>query len=232
MKFLAFTLLLSSFNISAKDESITVMYYERPPLYFTDVDGIARGKMVDKLDAKLSASKYKIKYKIIPPKRQFLTIEANQEPICGLGWFKNEDRVKKGKFSISLLKDKPLVIVAHKDIPFRDNQSVKDFFFRTDLKFLKKDGFSYGKELDELEQKYNVQTHLVTVSTENMVRMLMLRKKYYLFLDVDEIDYILAKDSELKEKIHYTRFSETPDGNHRYLYCTKKVSDEFIKSIK
>ncbi len=208
------------------------MYYERPPLYFTDIDGKPRGKMVDLLNAKLSSTKYKVKYKVIPPKRQFLRIEANQEPICGLGWFKNDAREKTGKFSISLLKDKPLVIVTHKDIPFKNDQSVKDFFFRTDLKFLKKDGFSYGKELDELEKKYKVQTHLVTVSTENMVRMLMLRKKYYLFLDVDEIDYILAKDPELKKAIHYTRFNETPDGNHRYLYCTKKVPDEFIKSIK
>tara|TARA_R100000656_G_scaffold63700_1_gene48905 strand:+ start:333 stop:1031 length:699 start_codon:yes stop_codon:yes gene_type:complete len=232
LNLLALTLLLLTFNASAKDEAMTVMYYERPPLYFTDIDGKPRGKMVDLLNAKLSSTKYKVKYKVIPPKRQFLRIEANQEPICGLGWFKNDAREKTGKFSISLLKDKPLVIVTHKDIPFKNDQSVKDFFFRTDLKFLKKDGFSYGKELDELEKKYKVQTHLVTVSTENMVRMLMLRKKYYLFLDVDEIDYILAKDPELKKAIHYTRFNETPDGNHRYLYCTKKVPDEFIKSIK
>tara|TARA_R110000868_G_scaffold132381_9_gene343351 strand:- start:5162 stop:5788 length:627 start_codon:yes stop_codon:yes gene_type:complete len=208
------------------------MYYERPPLYFTAEDGTPSGKMVDHLNAKLQTTKYKIKYQVIPPKRQFLKIEANNEPICGLGWFKNASREKTGKFSISLLKDKPLVIVAHKDIPFKDNQSIKDFFFRTDLKFLKKDGFSYGKELDELEKKYNVLKHIVTVSTENMVRMLMLRKQYYTFLDVDEIEYIFNKDPSLKKDIHYTRFNETPDGNHRYLYCTKQVPDEFINSIK
>ena len=84
MKILSLLSLFISTSLRAQPEPIIVMYYERPPLYFPAEDGTPSGQMVDQLNAKLQPPKYKIKYQLIPPKRQFLNMEAYKEPICCL----------------------------------------------------------------------------------------------------------------------------------------------------
>lgn len=211
---------------------MTLMYYERAPYLYTDKQGKAAGELVEVLREKLKISKIKFDFKNIPPKRQLKLIRKNTSSVCGIGWFENDQRKTFGKFSKAFYQDFPQVIVAHKSVEFKKEESLAHFFTRPDLIFLKKDGFSYGLKIDELEKNSNITPHVVTSSTESMVRMISLRKKYYTLLSKNEVEYLLNKlDVSLNQTIHFTNFMESTEGNTRHLFCSKQVPMEFLELI-
>lgn len=208
------------------------MYYERAPYFYTDKQGEAAGELIERLKEKLKASKLKFDFQKIPPKRQLKIIKKNASPVCGIGWFENAERKTFGNFSKAFYQDFPQVIVAHKSVEFKREESLAHMFAQTDLIFLKKDGFSYGRKNDELEKSSNITPHVVTSSTESMVRMISLRKKYYTLLNRNEVEYLLTQlDVSLNETIHFSSFTESSEGNTRHLFCSKQVPMEFLELI-
>lgn len=231
MKALNFSLFLL-FSLTALSDEVELMYYERAPLFYTDISGSPSGLMIDKLKTSLNGSSHKVSFAIFPAKRQFTEIVANKRATCGIGWFKNTEREKLGKFSHPIFTDEPLVLITHKSIPLKNSETLVDFFKRQELTYLKKNGFSYGDEIDALENAMEPKVHVVSTSTSSMFEMVGKRKWYYTLLDGNEVNFIVKNNPKLLDSIHFTRIKENSKGNVRYLLCSAKTPDKFLNDLK
>ncbi len=228
---LYFTLIFLFLSRFIYAEDITVFYYERPPFYFTNKERSAAGILVDKV-RKLKSPKYNIIFKVFPPKRQVLAIESGNKNVCGLGWFKNENRLKNGTFSSKIYTDEPLGLAIHKNFGSYKSISVKDVFSNSTFDFLKKNSFIYGENIEKVEAKLKPNTYIVSSSIVTMLEMIAIREKYYTLIDKIEVDYILSLKPALKDSLIFIPIDEIKDGNTRYLYCSKNIPHDFSKLMK
>src|SRR5690606_26794325 len=121
-------LLLTLLSMTALSEEVELMYYDRPPLFYTDAKGEPAGLMIDKIKKSLPKISHKVTFAVYPPKRQFSEIQANKRATCGIGWFKNPERERVGKFSHPVFTDEPFVLITHKEVPLKKMQTLQDFF--------------------------------------------------------------------------------------------------------
>ena len=231
MKALSFSLFLL-FSLTALSDEVELMYYERAPLFYTDASGNPSGLMIEKLKAYLNGSTHKVSFAIFPAKRQLNEIVANKRATCGIGWFKNAEREKLGKFSHPIFTDDPLVLITHRTIPLKESETLTDFFKRQDLAYLKKNGFSYGDEIDALENLLLPRVHVVSTSTSSIFEMVGKRKLYYTLLDLNEVNFIVKNKPDLLKLIHFTKLKEAKKGNVRYLLCSSLTPDKFLYDLQ
>lgn len=224
-----FLALISFATLSAEVE---LMYYDRPPLFYTDAKGQPAGLMIGKIKETLEKLNYKVTFALYPPKRQFSEIAANKRATCGVGWFKNSEREKIGKFSHEIFSDEPLLLITHKTITLNHKEKLKSFFKRKDLTYLKKNGFSYGVDIDALEDTFRPQVHMVSTATSSIFEMVGKRGLYYTLLDRNEVDYIVKENPKLLESIHFAPIEESSKGNIRYLFCSFLTPDKFLVDLK
>lgn len=229
MKFILITFFLLSQIVHANE--IAVYYYERPPFYYTDESGKAAGILVDKV-RQLGSAPFKIDFKLFPPKRQLIAIQTNDKNVCGLGWFKTEDRQKIGVFSAPIFTDSPLGIMIHKNFGFKEKISVETIFKNPKFELLKKNSFKYSDAIEESEQKLKPKTYIVSSSISSMVDMISKREKYYTFMDEVEAQHLFSTKPELKEMLLFIPIIEAKQGNRRYLFCSKNIPPAFYQLIK
>lgn len=231
--FFVVILSLLVFNVQAQlKEEIELFYYDRPPLFTTDSSGKPSGLVIANLEKALANSKYRYTYKNYPPKRQLNLIAENKSSVCGIGWFETQERKTFGQFSAPIFEDAVLVLVTHHKYKIKSARSLKNLFKRKDLIFLKKNGFSYGYEVDAMEKEIQPNKHVVSTPIESMLEMIAKRERYYLLVDANEFEYILSLKPELKEKVMMSQLTDVTTKNKRHLLCSFKTPAEFLKSIR
>lgn len=215
-------------------EEIELFYYDRPPLFGMDSSGKPSGLVIANLEKALANSNYRYRYtyKNYPPKRQLNLIAENKSAVCGIGWFETQERKTFGHFSDVIFEDAVLVLVTHQKHKIKSARSLKEIFGRKDLIFLKKNGFSYGHEVDAMEKQIQPNLHVVSTPIESMLEMIAKRERYYLLIDANEFEYILSLKPELKEKVVMTPLTDVITKNKRHLFCSLKTPKEFLKSIR
>ena len=55
-----------------------------------------------------------------PPQRQLLLVQTGDAGACGLGWFRNAERERLGRFSRPLYRDLPMGALVRADVPLAD----------------------------------------------------------------------------------------------------------------
>ena len=226
-----FSLVVFEVRAQLKEE-IELFYYDRPPLFTTDSSGKPSGLVIANLEKALAASDYRFTYKNYPPKRQLNLIAENKSAVCGIGWFETQERKELGQFSDAIFEDAVLVLVTHKKHKVKAARSLAELFKRKDLIFLKKNGFSYGHEVDAMEKEVQPNHHVVSTPIESMLEMIAKRERYYLLVDANEFDYMISLKPELKEKVVMTQLTDVMAKNKRHLLCSFKTPTGFLKSIR
>lgn len=223
---LSFSLVLTCFqNLLALD----IIYDTRAPYVQeknSSIDGLVASPLIKSL--KEAGINYELKNR--PSKRHLLEIKANRKEVCAVGWFKNSEREKFGKYTKALYQDKPMGIITLKDSKIEENLSLEDLFTNKDISILIKDSFSYGKDIDKKLSTTKQKIHKVNTDNSKMVLHLIRKRADFMFSSYEEA-LELFKNEMFKSKLEFKNIKDIPQGNKRYLICSQKVSNNTIENI-
>jgi len=206
------------------------IYYEPRPPFVVEENTTLSGIVGQPLMQALHQSSLKFSLKNIPSKRHLHEIENNKHAICAVGWFKNPEREVYGKFTKALYKDKPMgIIVRVDDKRFDTLLDVQSVLSHQEIVLLMKASYSYGKGIDEKIVAFKTKTR--EVSSDNLTMFSLIEKKRgdYAFMSYEEAHELLKNKTH--PSIKFVALNDMPEGNHRYLICSKMVDDAFINAI-
>lgn len=212
---------------------IQIFYDERIPYALTDESGNVHGLTATPVAEAFQTANIQIEWKRMPFKRQLATIKANKKKACGIGWFKNPEREVFARFSDPLYQDRPTIIVTKKgNNIFERHSKIAKLLQDDSVKLLVKDGFSYGKYLDELIEQEQP-TKLVVVGSSNleMLKLILSERADYFFTAEEEAEEMINSTGFGKAQFELHRPIDMPAGNKRYLACSKQVTPVIIDQI-
>jgi polar amino acid transport system substrate-binding protein len=219
------------FGASAEDR-LKLLYEDRPPYYFTGTDGRIGGLAIDPVKAALAKAGISPDWRVSSAKRQIASIRADREPVCSPGWFKKPEREAFAKFSVPIYRDRPQVVVTRADNALRINHGTLEKLLRDpNLTMGVKLGYSYGQYIDALIERLEPVTMRSSQDVHGLIRMLVGRRFDYMLAAPEEFSSMAARLGIAGEDIVSVTLSDIPDGNDRYLMCSRKVSDEWLARI-
>lgn len=208
-----------------EDDAIVVYYHERRPYYVTTPNQV-HGLIADRVNWVFKDAGLPFVWVRTPAKRQLEIIRNNEQRACAVGWFKTPERDAFGNFTLPIYIDNPTMAIARAD---NDQISSGDPLARTlsnrRLRLLRKDGYSYGRFIDDGIQEYAPREIVTTAENLSMVKMIHTHRADYFFISKEEAeDVILCSDLPRKD-FKVVRFSDMPQGNKRYLICSLKIEE-------
>lgn len=191
--------------LDAHSEPIKLVYNERPPYLQSDDSKKVIGLTGTPTAHAFNQAGIPYFWYLIPSKRQLLEIKLNQEPVCSPGWFKNPEREKYGKYTRPIYQDKAIAILTQKD-----NQkvlgikSIDDLLSHQNLLLIVKDGYSYGKFIDEKIAEFKPHIQKTTQENDYMVRYVYRKRADYMFISPEEAQGVieLAQYQQSDFKLH------------------------------
>jgi len=212
-------------------DTITLHYHERRPYYITEPDGI-HGLCADPANQIFQKAEIPYCWQKTPAKRQLEIIKQNKRMACAVGWFRNKEREKFAKFTLSIYQDKPTLALAR-----ADNSRIESGFpiekTMTDRKLclLQKDSYSYGKFIDEKIRQFKPVAVKTTGDNLGMLKMIYAHRGDYFFLADEEALGLILQSGFSKKAFKLVRFSDIPAGNKRHILCSMAVDDSIIDRL-
>lgn len=213
------------------DEPIRLHFHERPPFYIS-----AKGKLAGIVGqiAHDTFDRANIEYVLLPTPamRQLIIIKGNNDHSCGVGWFKNQERIEIAKFTRAIYKDTPTIVVTRKNHPYlKEKPTIDDLFKNKSLLLLIKNGYSYGKTLDEKIKLKQPKTREVSQNTFSMFQMLTSMRADYMFITREEYDSVVKNSQFIDSQFFHYAPTDSPPGECRYIICSRQVPDSVIEKL-
>ncbi len=210
---------------------VTLHYNERPP-YLVGKDGQLTGLTGSPAVAAFKAAGVAFNLQVSSSARQLALIKENKGADCGIGWFKNEEREGFGKFTKAIYQDKPqIAMTSAKNTKVKDGAAVESILGDKSITLLVKQGYSYGKTLDAMIAKLQPKSTAVTVENVQMLQMIQAERADYMFVAPEEADGLIAAAGFSPTEFRKAHFSNAPNGENRYILCSKNVSDDIIAKL-
>lgn len=217
---------------SEKSEAIVFYYFQRPPYYFTGSDGKPDGMLLKPVIDYLKKAPFDIRAIEVKSDGILHRIKANRRKVCSVGWFKNSERAKFAKFTKPIYVNKPLVVLTtlnHKK-EFSSMSTLGDIFRQKDLRWGVVENFSYGSYVDDLSKKLNPQI-ISSNDQVHMIKMLIGRRFSYMLIAPEEVEELIRVSAEDKNSFYLFSPGGMPEGNSRYILCSKMVSNKEINTL-
>lgn len=216
----------------ASAEPLVVSYIEKPPYYYTE-NNEAKGFLIKKAQQIFTQAGITPQFISRPAKRALLEVELNLQAGCSIGWFKSPERVAFAKFSSPIHQDPAMAVLTTQEMApeLRKHATLRDLTLAPRLRLGVVSGFSYGPYIDLLirDMKTNIEHNSSTPVFS--LKKLAINRIDYTIIDGQEFDY-LSQQADLDTKRFTTlNFIDIPQGNLRYLICSKKVDDDVIKRL-
>ncbi len=193
--------------------------------------GVVMGVTADPLRRALLKSGIPYEWVETPSKRQMELIVAGRGQDCGLGWFRTPEREAVAQFSAPLYQDRPTILLTRTDVEsLFDGMSIRDIL-RQPLRLLRRDGYSYGSDLDRQIAEFSPPGYRVTVGNVQMMQMIVRGRADYLFIAPEEAAYLLDGGVIPHHQLKVLRVSDMPAGNIRYLMCSLAVDPRVIQRL-
>ena len=207
-------------------EVLTIAYRDKPP-YSTEIDGKPQGLLIDKSRAIFKAAGIPIRFVVMPQKRIATELAANKSLMCSPGWYRLPEREAVGSFSTWIHRDKPQIVLAGDAsvAAVRAHASLKALMQDATLKLAVVDGVSYGGELDAAMNTMPRPAMRVTVTVQQLSRMIAAQRADYMF--VDQEDFAHLDPSGLRPLV----FNDLPAGMTRHLWCSTRVKGPLLQRI-
>lgn len=220
-----------SVSLAEECAKINLHYNERPP-YLVSSGGVVTGLTADPSAKAFEKAGIAFQWQATPSKRQTATFQENSGCDCGVGWFKNPEREQFALFTAPIFKDKPQVAIVRSDeARIKDGAKFEDVLSNKDFKLLVKDGYSYGPVLDEKITKFGKNVQKTTAENLNMIKMVAAKHVDYFILAPEEAESLVAAAGLKMTEFKLVSFSDMPEGNFRYIMCSKKVGESVIKKL-
>lgn len=211
---------------------ITIYFHIRPPYAEPGAPVGVKGLLVSPVIKALNDAGLEAQWVEMPPARQTEEIKRAIEPACGLGWFKRPEREEFAIFTAPIYKDRASVIVARKDDSrFAAPASLQQIFTDPAFRLLIKTGYSYGKVVDDWLQHHHPTSDESAGTNETMLTMIANGRNDYMIMAAEEADYLLERDAPLGAALHTVALSDAPEGEQRYLMCSKSVPADAIARL-
>lgn len=210
----------------AQAQTVTLHYQERAPYSTASPDGQVRGLVATPAASALAAAGLRFEWAATPSQRQLALIQSGRGLHCGVGWFRNDERAARGKFSRPLYRDQGFVALARRAaaLPAAPVEP-KRLMAERRLRLLVKEGYSYGRELDALIAR--LAPTVVATSAEPMQMIKMLRS--------GRADWTIANAEDAgvhaDDTLVAIEFAGQPAGPTRHLYCSADLPDPWLMRI-
>lgn len=228
---LASVFLFSASECMARCGSITVHYNERIPYLHATESGV-EGLTATPAAAAFKEAGIPFQWKNTPSKRQMKVIEDNMGCDCAVGWFRTPERERFAKYTRYIYQDRPQIALARADNEkLRSGMTVDSVLSNWELTLEIKDGYSYGSFLDARIAQYNPNTDRTTNENINMLKKIHAGRGDYFFIAPEEADGLIESSGLPKINFKYITFPDMPEGEKRYILCSRKVGDELIEKL-
>lgn len=217
---------ISAMLVPASAQRLTLHYQERPPYSAAGIDGHVHGLLATPAARALAAARIEFVWAQTPGQRQLALIQSGRGLHCGLGWFHNDERAARGKFSRPLYRDLGFVALARRAAampaaPLPPEQLLAD----RRLRLLVKEGYSYGRELDALIARHAREPLATRAEPLQILQMLRSGRADWTIASAE--DAALHVDDTLVA----LAFSGQPPGPTRHLYCSADFPDDWLARI-
>jgi len=223
---------LSLFSTVANAEPVRIGFVERAGYAYVD-QGTPKGLLVDIAAKILSAAKVDFSFEALPQQRLVATNKDGTEPVCALGMFKNAERESFAVFTKPIYKNQPIgvLVLTSKKSNFAKFPTVADVVNDPNLTLGEINGFSYGGFVDDLISKMAGKKYTASVTPALLVSMLNAERIDYMFADPEEYEALADAVKVDRSAVTLLHFKDIPEGNQRYLMCSKAVPQATINKI-
>lgn len=223
-------LMMSAKAISQAKENVTLLYFERPPYYYTEKGpkGLLLGPTVNLMQKSI----LDLSTRSTSSKAILNVIKENNGAFCSVGWFKTKERESYGKFTKSIYTNKPIKLLTlkkHSSL-FKKEMELEEIFKQKSLKWGALQAFKYGDNVEILAKNHNMK-RVYGRRQDLLVNMMVYERFHYILIAPEEIDYIIKGSGHDKNLFLTVNLSNIQKGNDRYIICSKKVSDQAINEF-
>lgn len=208
---------------------LRLLYQERPPYTMHKSGGAVEGLLAEPVQQAAARAGIVVRWELTPSQRQLLLVQTGQEPVCGVGWFRNPEREKLGRFSRPLYRDLPMGGLVRADVALADGQSLQAMLASPLLTVLSKEGYSYGAEIDRWLTQLPGRRVSTGSEPAQLVRMLMAGRADMLLVAPEEGQLLMA--GVAPGQLRMVRFADVGPGLDRHLYCNFSVAPELLRRI-
>ncbi len=207
---------------------IALLYNDRPPYAVSQPDGSVEGLTATPAANAFKSAAIPFKWVKLPTNRQLSLVKESTGMNCALGWFKNPEREQFAKFAGAIYQDKPTVALANRGFSVREGSALGTVLSLGRARVLVKDHFSYGPYIDRMLAA--LRPEIVNTTGENfkMVQMILADRADFMFVAEEEANYLIGQAGLDSRNLRILRFADMPDGEKRYLMCSRQVPDEYI----
>lgn len=204
---------------------LVLQYDIRPPYVTTMPDGTVGGILASPVVAALRKAGVPFVWRNVSPTGQLANVRANVEPICGLGWYKTPERQAFAKYSKAIYQDGPMIGVANARFQVPENPRVDDVLGRPEVRILTKSSIVYGPYLDAHFAGMKAQ-HIASYEPyAQLVKVVKIGRVDLTFVPQEEAEYYVDSMGYHREDFHFIHFADMPQGEKRYIICSKMVDD-------
>lgn len=214
-------------SVAWADAPLLVTYPERPPYYYTEA-GVPQGTLLLMAWRIFEEAGIPVALSSRPPARVLNEVAQGSPPSCSIGWFKNAERERFGRFSLPFFHDRPLRLVVHSDrlADFRRFPSLSDVLAsRPRIGIVA--GFSYGLMHEQLLGAARERVDRV----EQLMRMVAAGRIDLALVNEMEFEYFKEREGVGRLPLQTLSFPDAPAGNARHVICSRSVPPATLERI-
>ncbi|WP_188568551.1 transporter substrate-binding domain-containing protein [Undibacterium terreum] len=230
--FLSLAGLLGVSHANSSDE-VTLLYVEHPAFHSDKQhDGNIEGLIANPVKQAFLQAGVTYKWQEIPVARQYQILQDSQESACIVGAVKIAEREKVGQFSHPIYQSRPIIALSRADNQaMTDGGKLEDTLRNPKLVMLAKQGYSFGKFVDDSIARFKPKTEPTSAGMPSMMNMLLYKRADYFFMAEDAFGPLTSSPGYEPAQFKLSHFSDMPAGNMRYLWCTRKVPEATLKKL-
>lgn len=215
---------------TAGAETLQVSIIDKPPYYYLE-SGQPTGFLVDKLRALASGAGMATRFELLPPKRALQDVQGNRSAVCSLGWFKTPERLAFAQFTLPLYHDRPFVAVVRRGGSLEGPPvSIRSLLASEGVRVATIAGYSYGSTIDAAIREV-MSDEIVLANHNSALMMLAADRADLLLLSPEEVEHFFPRSPDLARRLATRVLSDIPDGQERYLICSRLVPAATIDRI-
>jgi len=222
---------LLGLSSTAQAQVLTLHYQERAPYSATQPGGTVAGLVATPAAQALALAAVAFVWARTPSQRQLALIQEGEGLHCGIGWFRNAERVALGKFSKPLYRDRPFGALARGDSLLHPGLRGAEAMALAGETLLVKEGYSYGPQLDRLIATHTPPPVKTSAETPQMLRMLLAGRADWMIVSPEEAQALRQEAGPAAMGLRSVAFTDISAGQTRHLYCNRAVPDAWLARI-
>jgi polar amino acid transport system substrate-binding protein len=208
---------------------LTLLVFERPPYYEPDGQGGFTGLVAGPAAEALERAGIPFQWRGMQPNGHLRAVQADQAPVCAVGWFRTPEREAYARFSDPIYRDGPLVVLTRADADgVMVHDTLRDLFSDPALRFGAKLGYAFGAEIDAMIRTLNPPRTTASQDDAGLARMLLGGRFDYMLVGGEEAEPLIGSFGEAGQDLVTMTLPDIPDGNTRHLVCSRSVAPETI----